>query len=452
MLTVPFMLLVEGFFCNILFRPDATTDMGFMAVLLLIINSVATIVTLSRKMEQENEPELGKYVLLSFVLRILVLLWDYFGRNIFVLPNSEADAVGYHNAGMSYAFGSRRGKVDWSDYSFYLGYLYRLFGIQKMTAQFINVYLTMCTILFLIRITKQFHLDETIRRTAIGLMCFLPNSMLITCFTLQEALIAFLLMASLSCFTKWFFEKNILFFVFSILISLAAANLHIGGSVTAVIFLAMFVFLNNPERKFTLTVGKSILAIGFVVLILIFFSTSGSGLLKKINGKELSAENIVSSTTVPDAVTDADYVIGFSGLPPVADLVVNSPIRIFYFVSSPPPWMWRGPGDIIAFFGSALFYLYTIKVAYTAFRDRKFIEDSDQLKAYFYVLVGVLLLAALMFGWAVSNTGTALRHREKYTCMCALLFAFSQEISLRAKENKEHALRNGIGRRPNLQR
>ena len=91
-------------------------------------------------------------------------------------------------------------------------------------------------------------------------------------------------------------------------------------------------------------------------------------------------------------------------------------------------------------------------MAYTAFRDRKFIEDSDQLKAYFYVLVGVLLLAALMFGWAVSNTGTALRHREKYTCMCALLFAFSQEISLRAKENKEHALRNGIGRRPNLQR
>ena len=98
--------------------------------------------------------------------------------------------------------------------------------------------------------------------------------------------------------------------------------------------------------------------------------------------------------------------------------IINTPFRMFYFLFSPVPWNWRSATDAIAFFFSALFYGYV------------FIRTIPHLtKKHGFSLGSALFLIALltlmMFGWGVSNSGTALRHRDKmvihYLIMYALL-------------------------------
>ena len=55
-----------------------------------------------------------------------------------------------------------------------------------------------------------------------------------------------------------------------------------------------------------------------------------------------------------------------------------------------------------------------------------------------------------MFGWGVSNAGSVLRHREKFTYLFAVTFAVSNEIIYRAgkrNEPKNLGYRSGIQRK-----
>ena len=114
-------------------------------------------------------------------------------------------------------------------------------------------------------------------------------------------------------------------------------------------------------------------------------------------------------------------------MPPAVDIIVNSPVRVISFIFAPLPWMWRGVSDIVAFFGSALFYIYVFVLVIKALKAGKGKNKPDNIWGFFIVLVITWLIASLMFGWGVSNTGTALRHREKFTYICVVLFAVAKE-------------------------
>ena len=286
------------------------------------------------------------------------------------------------------------------------------------------------------KIMCRFGIDAKIRKIAMAFVCFLPNLMIISTVFLQESVIAFLAIASLYLYTVWWTENKTIYFIFALLASAASAFLHTGGAVMAISFVVTYMLVGNKERKVHLTGGRLFLGMALVLGMLVLMSTFGDTLFGKIGG-ELSAESITSNVGKTDRVSDSDYSVGIKGLPPAVDIIVNSPIRVISFIFAPLPWMWRGVSDIIAFFGSALFYIYVFILVIKAFKAGKGKKKPDDIWGFFVVLVITWLIASLMFGWGVSNTGTALRHREKFTYICVVLFAVSKECIRRMESSND---------------
>ena len=415
-----FAMMFEFMMCW-LFSPTADTDMSGVAIILLIVNTVILMAVTQKDLKRHNCNYLSIYIIFGLFFRIVLLLWDVYARNIYVLPNSEGDAVWYHQIAVSYAFGTRQGSVDITDFSYYVGLIYKLIGVQKVTAQSINVYLSIFSILLVIRIMCMLGVDDKSKATAVKLMCFLPNLAIINSIFLQETIVSFCIVASVYLYTKWWYRKSAGSFIGAIAVSVCGALLHIGGLVSAMGIVISYPFVRS--RKLNISASKLILSLVSAMVVLIIISNYGSGLLGKIGGK-LSVDSIVSSSGQTDRTSDADYLIGDTGMSSTASLILLTPVRMIYFVCSPLPWMWRGISDIIAFFGSALFYIATVRSAWKGFR---LMQSEDGAKAYAFTIIIILIMAAFMFGWGVSNTGTALRHREKFTFLCALLYGISAQ-------------------------
>ncbi|MBQ8538697.1 MAG: glycosyltransferase family 39 protein [Ruminococcus sp.] len=367
-----------------------------------------------------------KMLVFSFFIRIFLLLWDVYARDIFILPNSEADAVWYHKIAVSFAFQGRADIVDLTDYSYYVGLLYKAIGVQKVTVEFLHVFVTMWSMVLIYKIVCKFEIDAKTRKMAMAFVCFLPNLMIISTVFLQESVIAFFAIASLYLYTVWWTENKTIYFIFALLASAASAFLHTGGAVMAISFVVTYMLIGNKERELRITGSKLFLGVVLIFGLLFVMSTFGDTLFGKIGG-ELSAESITSNVGKTDRISDSDYSVGIKGLPPAVDIIVNSPVRVISFIFAPLPWMWRGVSDIVAFFGSALFYIYVFVLVIKALKAGKGKNKPDNIWGFFIVLVITWLIASLMFGWGVSNTGTALRHREKFTYICVVLFAVAKE-------------------------
>ena len=430
---------LEFLLCNLIISPTNSVDHTAVSIALLIINTVIVYFSVSTSIRNsdniEEEHNVRMMVLPSFFIRIAILLWDVYARHIFILPNSEADAEWYHKIAVSFAFGSRANQVDYRKYSYYIGKLYRFIGVQKITIQFLHVFFAMWSIVLIYKILVRFKIDTGTRRRAMLFACFLPNLMMITTFFLQESVIAFLIILSLYFYTRWWFGDGLINIIWSVVASVSAAMLHLGGIVVAIGIIALMVLTANKDRIMHLTPVKAVFVIFVVLGLILVLTTFGDELLTKIGGK-VDYESITGEVELKEAGGSV-YTIGISGLPPVLDLLVNTPIRMVYFVFSPLPWTWRGLKDILAFFGSVLFYIYVIYTVVQAL-IRKPLRNlgEDSISSYYFVIIVILMIASVMFGWGVANAGTALRHREKFTYLFIIQFAISKEIILRI-DNKD---------------
>ncbi len=419
----PILLLIEFFIIGITVQPEITTDMTVCSVGLLLLNSGLLIPLLLKAISGKQERELCNYLLLSLILHICIILFDVFGRDIFILPNAEGDAIGFANISISYAFGMRRNLIVLNDYPFWCGQIYKLIGIQPITIQFINAYMALYSTVLIHKTSVLLKVDFEYRRKMVLIICFLPNLLIITSVFLRESLIAFCIVASIYFYTKWWFDFQNINLILALVLSFFGAVFHVGGLACAIGYVITMFCVNNRQRKIQIST-RSILSMVILLFIALMCASFFSNILFSKLGGELSVENIVESAGKTDRMSDAEYRIGIQGLNPVLDLLVNSPLRMFYFLAAPPPWMWRGIKDILAFFGSSIFYLYVVWILRKLLKEFKHhIMKSHYLLSYILVLSIVLLIATLMFGWGVSNTGTALRHREKFTFVFALLYA-----------------------------
>ncbi|MBQ3069857.1 MAG: hypothetical protein IJD01_07950 [Clostridia bacterium] len=467
MFTVALALVMECLLCHIFLQPTYDTPTEAVQLLMLAINTVLLWDGISRVFNNRSivavrgvqglkdpcpERETVKTVLIvSFMLRLLILMWDVYARDIFILPNSEGDAQSYFEISSSFAWGARRNLVDFGRFPFYTGQLFKVIGVQRLTVQFINMYLAMCSLVMVYRILCKLGISPEVREKTMLIAAFLPNLMMITTFFLQESVISFCIITALYMFTCWWEKGGILYLALTVTFSLLGSLLHMGALVVAMGTLGMLMLIGNKERQLKVSMSRIVLMVVVGFGFLLVLASSGDTFTGKIRGDEgLTAEGILYEVNVRQG-GGAGYTVGIQGLPPAVDIVVNTPIRMVYFIFSPLPWMWRGMGDILAFFGSTIFYFYTVYVAYQAYRAHpvKGIPDSN-LGGFLVVLTVIMALAAVMFGWGVSNAGSALRHREKFTYICLVIAAVSNEILVRtgkADEKRKRKEKHRIGHR-----
>lgn len=432
MLLLMVLLFIEAGLCNIIFMPNYNTDMELVSLLLLMVNSIIFIFVLQHSLREERDGKLFLTILFSYILRIMILLWDIYAREIFTLPNSGSDTEGFHLVAVSYAFLGRSNILDFTDYSFYIGMLYKFIGIQRITAQYINVFLSIWALLIVYKIFNLLEIKERYKKAVLILAAFLPNLMLISSILLRETLIYFLLVVSLWYFCKWWKHDNLHDVVIAILLSFFAAAFHSGAVANAIAYMLIFAIAYNKDRKIEIKFGTVLFSLLFLTIFLFLYDSYNDTLFRKFEGVT-SAQDVLGHTTWSES-EGAGYAAGIPGVSGTLGFIVNTPIRALYFLLAPLPWDWRGIGDIMAFCFSAVFYLIALRFAIKVLKLR-----NKNTSGLIIALLIICLAGTLIFGWGVSNAGTALRHREKFTLIYVVLLAVSLDKLNKYKEEQTYS-------------
>lgn len=369
---------------------------------------------------QKQLNDISLALILGILFRICLLFWDYYFSEIFILPNSKNDSEVYFNRAIQFASGQKETEIN-----FYLvaGLLFRLIGNARIYGQFVNILCSLVAVHAFIRILDLIGISGEPRKFTTWVICLLPNFAILSAIFLREALIIMLVALSFFCFVRWLYNSGLYNLMLAFLLVLGASYLH-GGTVAVAGGYAVVVAFYSRKSKSLKFNSKTIFLVCFFFLIFAFLYVQyGDVLFSKISG--IDSVSDVAAYDLRGGSSYASYVGNSNNL---FNMLLYTPFRMVYFLFSPMPWMWRGVSDLIAFFGSSLFYLVTIwQIIYTLMRY------PNSRKGIVMICALVLLATVFVFGWGVSNAGTAARHRDKIVVIAAVSLAacFNERVNWR---------------------
>ena len=307
---------------------------------------------MAQKKQENGIKDFNLLLAISFVIRILFMYWDRYYRHIFTFPNSGLDTGSFDWWARDFIANEMSG---YSGYAAVLGWIYKFYYPNPLWGQFINVIVSIIAILVFYKILCMLNIELKYKFYGILLICFLPNYLIMSSILLRESFIMTFLTLAIYFLLKWWYKDSWKYLIISIVYVLAATYLHSGTIAYAVAIFIVVAFGGNKQRQFKFkssTLFVSIIAITFFMFIYNNYSDVFFGYMGGIESVEDVVQKSQTYSTGGSAysvsIVDDDSILG---------LIVNSPIRMFYFLASPLPWDWRGVNDIIAFVGK-WFILY----------------------------------------------------------------------------------------------
>lgn len=398
-------LIWYGYFIEILvltLLKPLITDFESVAIIAIMVHIIYTTVILISYKNKLKIVYLG-----AFLSRVILLMWDLYARNIFLLPNSGLDSEMYYknaiqisnNLSLLISMDGLRGGL----YSQINGLLFYFIGPQRIVGQYINVLLGLSVIFILSKILILLNVNKNIRTTIITITSFFPNSVIMSAIFLREIFPTFFVSLSLYFFVKWFklgYLRNVFLSLFSIGIG---SIFHSGVIGIALGYAFAFLFYKRKENTFKFSASTIITFIVIISVSYLFFTVFEDLVFKKFSGID-DITDIYSTANI--RLGESAYLTNLTIANPI-QLVIYGPIKAVYFLLSPLPTDWRGVQDIITFFSDSLFYL--IVILYFV----KYKKILKERKSIIITLLIIIVGASLVFGIGVGNAGTAIRHRQK---------------------------------------
>lgn len=406
--------IIESFVVNTMLPADELAFNDSAYIFLIILNSLILVLTIYIKYGRDKNFVLLLIMALGF--RLVLMFWSEYCSAIFTLPNSGADEMTYYYNAMSTLVKDK----EFTGYALLFSWQARVFGLSKLYGKFVNVLFSITAITILRKILMRLHINYSAGLKTIMFACFLPNYAILSALLLRESIIIFLVAVSAYFFIGWWQEGKVYNVLLSILASLGAAWLHSGmiAYTLGIICVVISARKTSSGHRFKLLSLRTIVfSIVAVVVVLTVLMNSNLGFTDYFKDVKTLEDIVALADAYEDGgsaynanIVNNDSTIGF---------IINTPFRMFFFMFAPVPWNWRSTADAIAFLFSALFY------GYVFFKTIPFIikkKDSSFAAALFLIA----FLALMMFGWGVSNSGTALRHRDKMVIHYLIMYAILQ--------------------------
>lgn len=407
--------LIEGLICSLTVSHFATGNI-YVAITVIIVNAIAMIIGILRS---KLSKEVTVFLLLGFALRLFLLFFDLYCKDIFVLPNSGQDTERFaRQAEQLYLTGedTSRGFL----YVHFIATIYRFFGANRPVAQYLNLLMGMCIIFIAINILEKLKVNRRAQTYAIMLISLLPNLAITHVLLLRESVIMFMLSVSLYFLMKWIYGESFMFLIISAACAIIAALFHSGAIAVLLGEAITFIIYDRKNQKINLRPASIASLVVVILAFAVIYTQFGDALFGKFERVE-STEDILETADIYTK-GGSSYEAGFKIANPTLNLIINTPIRMFYFVASPLPWSWRGIQDVIAFVFSALVYLFIYYRAFTELKN----NPGNKYRSLIVILLMIMLSSALVFAWGVSNSGTAMRHREKFIIFYIIMFAICE--------------------------
>lgn len=365
-------------------------------------------------------------VLIGLSLRVALAIMD---RYYIDLPQSSSDAKVFFRFAVEFASlgcGNLSGfDVSMSYvYSALIGQLFACVGESMLGMQFINCIAGVVGGIAAARAAAHIW-GRMVASNVLLLLNLFPTLILYSAVTLRESLIFMLFCLSVFHFVKYLSARSVLNLIFSVLYIFMASALH-SGMLFALFGLVFVISLGLGDAKSRSNgVGKVFLnlILGVVLVSSLYYYTRSTEINKFGNLGDVDVA-FVSSVLEGRGEGGAAYLVELSINSP-SDLLLQAPIRVFYFIFSPMPWDVRTPAHLFGLI-DAVFWWY---LAFRIVKHRRVIFSNRSALALFLV-VSVLMV---VFAFGTSNFGTAMRHRAKFVPILFVIAAGSVGMARRQR-------------------
>lgn len=393
---------------------------------------VLVIVTITFSLTYVSELKINRYWILPinfiFIMQVMVichmLYISNFGLNLeaeSAIPLVTINPDEYQSMALEYLKTGvlKRGGI----YVELLKLIYNFFGTSYILGVLFSLCLTYTSIQLFVKTVRIYNpnmiKERNFNKLFVVLLIypyFVSTSVVIT----RESVIIYLITASLYYFIQWWQYNNNNKLYCSLLTSLVAGAIHNGVLFLTLAILVIYVLYYNSREKIIINIKSiSLLIILFVFSVIVYNSIE----LGKFDNLDIGEVVLTNKSGTGGSAYSSGFIISN----PILSAIINTPVKMFYFWFSPLPNYWRGLGDIVAFMGSSMLYMYV----FFSILGEKSIKNSKHKLVN--VILSILIIFSIPFAWGVSNAGTAIRHRNKVIVWLLFLLLLYLE---KKKENK----------------
>lgn len=384
-------------------------DYSYLVLILITINIINTIFILLR-----SKNEYKFHITISYILRCILMFFDYYGRDIFVLPHSGADTENFYNTGLLYMNSDK----IWSEnlfggvYSKLIGIILKSIGDCKLFIQYINIVLAIFTIFIFIRILENLNINSRLRNILILILCYFPNNMIISSLILRESWIIFLLTIGVYFYIIYIYNKKQINLFLSAIFIILSSLFH-SGMILVLVAILIGELINSKGRY----IIADILLFFFMLIILYKFRDA-------IFSKFITQKEIILSRD--DYIEEAgSRYLSSIYINNISEVIKFGWLKAIYFIASPTILYWRGLTDIVSFFLDSLLYIIiTVKIIF------KKGELPSKINTIYKTFILALIFTVFVFGIGTSTAGTAIRHRNKLLIIFLILLAIIENYKV----------------------
>lgn len=359
---------------------------------------------------------------LGFFSRLFLLILTV--ADIVPLPDAHVDADAFHDISLSNQDTSISNWDHLTNYTFFLSFLYLLTDSSRWFAQFVNLVFGVYWLVYVRKILCVLEVDSNLCKTVLAIAALMPFYNIYSVVLMREAWVTFFVSFSLYHFICWYLKRGngIRNLVLTIVGLMLAMWMHAG--VIGVLIGYSLGFLTYYHKGNKVRISSSTYVALFLMGIFVFILF----LNIDVFAQKLAVDDFGDYAEKKSGGEGggSDYLTWLDLSSPL-QLLLFSPLKMFYFLYSPIVLDWRGLNDIAAFLMDSLFYILISWYALT----RKVINPQYKLLKR-YLMIS-MVVTTFLFAFGTSNTGTAIRHRAKMSSIMLALWALSPSHKKKGK-------------------
>ena len=370
-------------------------------------------------------PMAGKLLVVALAVRVAAILFGYF---VAPLPDSGADARSFERlawvwsqGGFFEALGHFTGPHSYF-ISWILAVLYSLTDRSLLMAQSVSLLFGMGTVFMGWLLARKLW-GEQIAGRAGWILALFPTLILYSALTMREAYVWFFVLVAFYGVAVWARSGGMKAIVTAVLGFIGATFFHGAMIVGAVVFLGVVVF--SAARRLLKALSRSrvhllsvlslvVAGIAIGVLVVGAFSVPKIGTFEEAIDLHRLVAMTASSTRDSGGEVGASYPEWMVPRSPM-ELLYKAPVRTVYFAFAPFPWDVKSLRHFIGLFDAVLY----MTLAFLIWRNRRVIWADRASRTILLVLAAYFIV----FGLAVGNFGTGIRHRAKFVAVLIVLAA-----------------------------
>lgn len=399
------LLLLEAFI-NVVFNEQINRET--FAVVYILINSLALIGWFVKKSKNKTI-----FMILTFGLLIrLAALW--YDQSVALLPFNTADAYKFHELAVETAEALPDVLLEHFTgfYSQVLGVVYYFFGPYRFFGQYLNVVFVVLAATKLIDIAELLKLKDKNTILMISLWLFMPIPFLMGYALIREGSMYYLIILGVYHFLKWFEKYNPIYIVLTILPIYIASLYHEGALYILPAMLYAFLFYDKKREKINFNFINIMFLIVAVIGAIIIVTQNADSFLDKTNAETGGGSTYLAALEINNPI----------------EFIMYAPIKGFYLLYSPMPWLIRGGLDILTFVFDTCLWGYA---TYNILRNFRKIDTKYKM------LFLAIFVAGMVYGMGTHNTGTAMRHRNKFMSLMLISYIGVKDKYIDSKKEQE---------------